>query len=79
MKTSCETLQSKPLGSTAKIRGIATSNTTLRQRLLSLGLIEGREVTVTKRSPLGGTLCIELIGFSLALRLTEAEAIAVQV
>ena len=69
-------LKDKNIGSRAVIKGINTSNPTLRQRLLSLGLIEGREIEITRRSLFGKTLCIELIGFSLALRLSEAEAIA---
>lgn len=77
--TASTTLKTKDIGTIATIKGIETNNPTLRQRLLSLGLIEGRKVAVTKKSPFGNTLCIELIGFSLALRLTEAEAISVLV
>jgi Fe2+ transport system protein FeoA len=66
-------------GQTAKIRKINTNDSVVRNRLFSMGLVEGREVSVTKRSPFGGTICIELLGSALALRLSEAEAISILV
>lgn len=66
-------------GHSAKITKIQSDNPIVRNRLLSLGLVEGRQLQVTHRSPMGGTICIELIGCSLALRQSEAEAISVEI
>lgn len=74
-----KTLQSIALGGRAVVKKINSTNSSLRHRLLSLGLTEGREIEVTRRAPFGGTIGIELIGFSLALRLTEADAVAILV
>jgi Fe2+ transport system protein FeoA len=66
-------------GETATIRKINTNDAVVRNRLFSMGLVEGRQVSVTKRSPFGGTICIELLGSALALRLSEAEAVSILV
>ena len=66
-------------GQTATIRRIDSKDAVVRNRLFSMGLVAGREVSVTKRSPFGGTICIELLGSALALRLSEAEAISILV
>lgn len=73
------TLKSVALGQKAVVKSVQSKNSSLRNRLLSLGLIEGREVKVTRIAPFGSTIGIELLGFSLALRLTEAEALAIVV
>ena len=74
---SIKTLKHLKVGESAVVRGIRSSNDALRNRLLSLGLVEGREVVVTTMAPLGGAIGISLLGFSLALRLSEAEAVSV--
>ncbi len=74
-----KTLKSIEIGEQATVKKINSSNPSLRQRLLSLGLIEGRKIRVTRLAPFGGTIGIELIGFSLALRLSEADAVSILV
>jgi ferrous iron transport protein A len=49
----------------------------LVQRLLEMGLLEGEEVQVIGRAPLGGPLEILLRDYRLSLRRTEAARIAV--
>ena len=68
-------------GTVATIKKIDTADSVVRNRLFSMGLVEGREISVSRRSPFGGTICIELIGLgsSLALRLSEAEAVSIMV
>lgn len=71
------TLASLKIGQSAIVNQIATSNSALKDRLLSLGLTEGRPIKVTKKALIGGTIAVELLGFTLALRLAEANAIKV--
>jgi len=77
VNTNNKTLKTLKIGEKACISGIKSTNTTLRHRLLSLGLTAGREIHVTRIAPFGGTIGIHLMGFSLALRTSEAEAISV--
>lgn len=72
-----QTLKRVKLGEIATIRCVESSNCALRNRLLSLGLVEGRRIRVTRKAPLGGAIGIQILGFSLALRLTEAEAVSI--
>ena len=46
---------------------------------MRLGLVPGTEVEVIRRAPLGDPMEIRLRGFSLALRPSEAEALAIEV
>jgi ferrous iron transport protein A len=50
----------------------------LVQRLLEMGLLEGEEVQVIGRAPLGGPLEILVRDYRLSLRRTEAARVAVQ-
>ncbi len=47
----------------------------LRQHFLDMGMIPGAEVTVAKLAPMGDPMELEVHGYSLALRLAEAEQI----
>jgi Fe2+ transport system protein FeoA len=72
-----KTLKDTKLNSVVTIKGITNSNPEIRNRLLSFGLVKGQQVKVTCSSLFGGTRCIELIGYSLALRLSEADCVSV--
>jgi Fe2+ transport system protein FeoA len=76
---STRTLKDVPVNSVCTIKAINNPNAVIRNRLLSFGLVEGRQVKVTRTSPFGGTICVELIGYSLALRLSEADCLSVLV
>jgi ferrous iron transport protein A len=49
------------------------------QRLLELGLIEGKSITLVRKAPLGDPIKIEFEGMWLALRKAEAEHVEVTV
>jgi ferrous iron transport protein A len=51
----------------------------LRRRLTELGLRHGARVEVLRRAPLGGPLALRVGGGRLALRLTHAQPVVVQV
>ena len=49
----------------------------LRQHLLDMGMIQGSEITVVKRAPMGDPLELQVHGYELSLRLADAESIRV--
>ncbi|MEX0331708.1 MAG: ferrous iron transport protein A [Puniceicoccaceae bacterium] len=49
-----------------------------RLRLMEMGLLPGTEVRFVRRAPLGGPLELEVRGFHLSLRQSEADCIEVK-
>jgi Fe2+ transport system protein FeoA len=49
----------------------------LAQRLMEMGLIAGTDVTVIGHAPLGDPMHVALLGYELALRLSEARRVEV--
>ena len=49
------------------------------KRLMEMGLVPGVSVRVVKSAPFGDPIEIRLRGYSLALRINEAEAVEVAV
>ena len=61
-------------------RGVVTAiagEGPLVQRLMTLGLVEGSEVSVTRRAIGGDPIEIEVMGYSLSLRRAEAQLITI--
>ena len=50
-----------------------------RLRLMEMGLLLGTEVRFVRRAPLGGPLELEVRGFHLSLRQSEAACIGVNI
>lgn len=66
------------LGSTGRVVKIGAIGP-LRRRLMDMGLVPGEAVTVTKVAPFGDPIEISVKSYSLSLRKSEAEEIAVEV
>ena len=49
----------------------------LVQRLMTLGLLEGSEVAVTRRALGGDPIEVEVMGYALSLRRSEAQRVTV--
>jgi ferrous iron transport protein A len=49
------------------------------QRLLEMGLVDGSDVRVVRAAPLGDPIEVEVLGYALTLRRSEAAAILVEV
>lgn len=68
--------QLKP-GQTAVVTGILSQDeATLR--MAELGLIEGTEVRMIRKAPLGDPLAIQVLDYELCLRHAEARGIEIQ-
>ena len=60
---------------TAVVAGYRPGNPAYRSKLLSLGLTTGVELTMKKSAPLGDPVEIEVRGYRLSLRKSEADVL----
>ena len=67
------------VGSKALIKGFAKGDTAYRHKLLSMGLTRGTELLLERRAPLGDPLQVVVRGFSLSLRMKDAQMICIEV
>lgn len=77
MPTDPDTITVRELspGQTATVAGYNTSDAHYRSKLLSMGLTRGTELRLVKVAPLGDPVEIEVRGYRLSLRKSEAEAL----
>ena len=66
-----KTLNHLPVGSSAQVES-TNFDTTANQRLMTLGLLPGTDVTVVQHAPLGDPIAIEFDGRRVSLRKNEA-------
>lgn len=71
------TLKQLQIGQRAKITKVGGEGA-LRQHFLDMGVIPGAKVTVVKLAPMGDPMEIEIHGYRLTLRLSEAEQIDIE-
>ncbi len=69
------TLKSAELGEIVRIDSVGESS--LKQRLLTMGLIPGTRVEILRSAPLGDPIAVRLRAYNLALRKDDAEKIEV--
>ena len=62
----------------AKVKKIITTDSVLTKKLISMGILKGEEVVVTKKSVLGDPIGITIRGYNLSLRKDEASKIVVE-
>lgn len=78
MEAVVKRLNALPVGAAGRIVRVEATGS-LRQRLLAMGVVPGREVAVEGVAPLGDPVVVKVKGHSLALRKSEAEKIFVEV
>ena len=64
-------------GQKAVIREFENSDTSIK--LLEMGCIPGEEIFLEQVAPLGDPISVSVSGYSLSLRLTEAQGIIVDI
>ncbi|MCL2308648.1 MAG: ferrous iron transport protein A [Proteobacteria bacterium] len=72
------TLDCLPLGQQALITHLTEGATPFRHKLLAMGVTPGCTLQVVRVAPLGDPMEIEIRGFHLCLRRSEAATIAVE-
>lgn len=71
-------LQDLSAGESAEVTGYKPGEAGYRDRLLAMGLTRGTPFTVIRVAPLGDPVEIDVRGFSLSLRKTEADVLLVR-
>ena len=66
------------VGESGKVTKVAGEGA-VRRRLLDMGVTPGARVTLKKKAPLGDPVEIELRGYSLSLRKSEAAAVEAEI
>ena len=67
------------LNQPAKVKKITATDSVLTKKLLSMGILKGEQVVVTKKSVLGDPIEVTIRGYNLSLRKDEASQILVEV
>ncbi len=66
------------LNQPAKVKKITATDSVLTKKLLSMGILKGEKVIVTKKSVLGDPIEVTIRGYNLSLRKDEASQILVE-
>jgi len=71
-------LSNLKLNQPAKVKKITATDSVLTKKLLSMGVLKGEKVVVTKKSVLGDPIEVTIRGYNLSLRKDEASQILVE-
>ena len=71
------TLKEIKCGETVKVKRIEGDGA-IRRRIMDMGITKGCEVFVRKVAPLGDPVQVQIRGYELSLRKTDAEMIVVE-
>ncbi|VVC75201.1 Ferrous iron transport protein A [Aquicella siphonis] len=66
------------IGHKARVLSIGRGDPAYRQRLLAMGLVPGTEFTVLRMAPLGDPIEIQVRGYALSLRKSEASILTIE-
>lgn len=73
-----KTLDTLKPGENAVITGINGQSTSLRRRLLDMGLTLNTKVSLVREAPFGDPIELEVRGYSLTIRKSDAQLIEVR-
>ena len=73
-----KTLDTLKPGENAVITGTNGQNTSLRRRLLDMGLTLNTKVSLVREAPFGDPIELEVRGYSLTIRKSDAQLIEVK-
>ena len=71
-------LKDIPVGDRGEVAGYSKSDAAYRDRLLSMGLTNRTPFTVVRVAPLGDPIELEVRGFRLSVRKSEADGLVVR-
>lgn len=71
-----KTLAQIPVNQPIKVIRLVESD--LKPKLLEMGLYPGKELTVLFKAPFGDPIAVDVSGYTLSLRLDEAQLIEVE-
>lgn len=64
-------------GSTAIVKSLSHAQPRLCCKLHAMGIVEGQSIVVKQKAPFGDPISISTLGYTLSLRLCEAQAIEI--
>lgn len=70
------TIANLEIGSVAKVKNVHGNNR-ISKRLMEMGIVPGVSIRVIKTAPFGDPIEIRVLGYNLAMRRNEAEAIEI--
>ena len=73
-----KTLKELNVGESGRIAKVGTVGA-LKQRFMDMGITKGTEVKVVKIAPLGDPIDIEIRGYHLSIRKSDADKIQIEV
>ena len=73
------TLDKLEIGKNAVIRSVDCDEVSLRKHILDMGLTPGTEISLVKTAPMGDPLEINVRGYELSIRRSEAREITVEI
>lgn len=65
------------IGVTAKITSLSMADS-FRKRMMDLGLMPGTEVQVMRKAPFGDPIVVQVRGFQVSFRMSEARCIEIE-
>ena len=77
MDTTVKTLRDVPAGETAVVAKL-TGAGALKRRIMDMGITRGTRILIRKVAPLGDPIEVNIRGYELSLRKSEAENILLQ-
>jgi ferrous iron transport protein A len=72
-----KTLNEVPVGKTVKVVKLLGEGP-LKRRIMDMGILKGTEITVVKIAPIGDPIEVNLRGYALSIRKSEAANIEVE-
>ncbi|MBO7542608.1 ferrous iron transport protein A [bacterium] len=72
-----KTLNDVPVGKTVKVKKLLGEGP-LKRRIMDMGILKGTEITVVKIAPIGDPIEVNLRGYDLSIRKSEAANIEVE-
>ncbi len=66
------------IGSKGKITGLSMADS-FRKRMMDLGMMPGTELTLIRKAPLGDPIVVQIRGYQISFRLSEARCIEIDV
>ena len=72
-----KTLNDIPVGKTVKVVKLLGEGP-LKRRIMDMGILKGTEITVVKIAPIGDPIEVNLRGYALSIRKSEAANIEVE-
>jgi Fe2+ transport system protein FeoA len=61
-----------------EVRVVGIEDSPIKPKLLEMGLVKGKEITVLFKAPFGDPIAIDVHGYILSLRLDEASCVKVE-